>query len=379
MYAKLSFPTSALPAEIVRDITRVLTESNGSGGATVASCEFVTAADSSISDTEASTWELAEGSLGTGAVTANDRYIVRSSHTQTGKYKVAEIGCNGSASVFNNNTFSGATLMPILDYGEATQRLLGGYNSTSSTYLKNNTLVGTIHVVANSKCLLMFGDCQASYTLGSKRMNFIMESAVTTSSVYHDLAPYMFMSFGDVSNGFSVSYNDFKDITGPEAGTSNYATGGITIAGIDMWDSVNNTKVKCLQWELNQSYSSANDLWYRIRGMNENGTSLGLSVIHSGWFAGGGFGCSEIWPPYDGALNELDRRAIDSSGNGALPLYPLSIRDPLLYNEWLDYGATNLYKTHNGQGSYGDTISISGTDYLYIPLQTCGAFMVRLV
>ena len=377
MYAKLSFPSSALPAEIVRDITRVLISSNGAGGATIGACEFVNAADSSISDTEASTWELAEGSLGTGATTVNDRYILRSSHAQAGKYKVVELAANGSTTSGWNNLNSGARLMPVLDYGEATQRLLGGYTSTSSTYIGKDTLVGTIHVVANSKCLMLFGDSNAA--AGSHKMSFIMESAVTTTSVYRDLAPYMFMSFHDVLNNHGTSYNDSLDLKGPTTGTSSFYSGGIHISGIDMWDFVNNTKARAVQWVLNSTYSSATDQWYAINSMNDNGTTLGLFTIQSGHFPGGGFGTSEIWAPYDGALHGLDRRATDSSGNPAIPLYPLSIRDPMTFNEWFDFSATNLYKTNGDQGSFGDTLDISGTEYFYIPLLTCGAYMIRKV
>jgi hypothetical protein len=378
MYAKLSFPPSTLPAEIVRDITRVLISSNGAGGATLGACEFVNAVDSSISDTEASTWELAEGTLGTGAATANDRYILKSPHAQAGKYKVVELGANGSTTNMWNNLWSGATLMPILDYGEATQRLLGGYNSTNGTYVKMNTLVGTIHVVATSKCLLLFGDSNAA-DMANHKMIFILESAVTTTSAYRDLAPYLFMSFHDVQNSHGTSYNDNYDLGGPTTGTSSFATGGVHISGIDMWDFVNNVKARAVQWVFNSSYSSVSDVWYQIKSRNDNGTALGLDTLQSGYMNGGGFGCSEIWPPYDGALHGLDRRAIDSSGNPALPLYPLSIRDPMTFNEWFDFSATNIYKTNGDQGSFGDTATISGTEYFYIPLQSCGAFMIRKV
>ena len=377
MYAKLSFPSSTLPAEIVRDITRVLISSNGAGGATIGACEFVNAADSSISDTEASTWELAEGSLGTGTATVNDKYILRSSHAQAGKYKVVELSPNGSPTSYWNNLSSGARLMPILDYGEATQRLLGGYTGTSGTYLGKNTLVGTIHVVANSKCLMLFGGSNAA--AGSHKMSFIMESAVTTTSVYRDLAPYMFMSFHDVLNSHGTSWNDNHDLNGPSSSTSSFATGGMHISGIDMWDFVNNTKARAVQWTLPSSYSSATDAWYQIKSRNDNGTVQGLDTLQSGHFGGGGFGASEIWAAYDGALHGLDRRAIDSSGNPAIPLYPLSIRDPMTFNEWFDFSATNLYKTNGDQGSFGDTLDISGTEYFYIPLQLCGAYMIRKV
>jgi hypothetical protein len=377
MYAKLSFPSSALPAEIVRDITRVLISSNGAGGATIGACEFVTAADSSISDTEASTWELAEGSLGTGAATANDRYILRSSHAQSGKYKVVELGPNGSPTSYWNSLNGGARLMPILNYGEATQRLLGGYNATNGTYGAKDTLVGTIHVVANSKCLLLFGDSNAA--AGSHKMSFIMESAVTTTSVYRDLAPYMFMSFHDVQNSHGTSWNDNHDLNGPSSATSSFATGGMHFSGIDMWDFVNNAKARAVQWALLSSYSSASDNWFDIKSRNDNGTVQGLDTTQSGHFNGGGFGVSEIWAAYDGALHGLDRRAIDSSGNPALPLYPLSIRDPLTFNEWFDFSSTNIYKTNGEQGAFGDIIDVSGTEYFYIPLQLCGAYMIRKV
>lgn len=390
MYAKLTFGSSVKPAEMARDIARVLSESDGAGGATLGACEFIDSSTSSISDTEASTWSLVSpSSLRTGSVSNADKYIMKSSHAQSGKYKYAEVGYNGSTSVYNSSTNGGFRLMPVLDGEESTERLLGGYSSTSSSYLKYNSLQGTIHVVANSKCLLIWG--RSRYTLNSNpvtNMQFLMETVVTPSSAYKENAPYLFLNFYSHINAHTSSYQASADMNGPaSSSSSSWARGGPGFYAINMYDPTSSTNVRALQFQMASSSPSwggaSNNItaWNKIKINKDVGTTSSTSVeAPAGWDGVVGCMVGDLFAVQNYALQGSYRRSIDSSGNPALPLLPISIVDPLMLSEFLDASTSPVYMTYGGQGSYGDTLTISSEDYFYIPMEgaTRGAYMVKL-
>jgi hypothetical protein len=389
MYAKLQFGTSVLPAEMARDIARVLHASDGSGGATTGACEFITAAGSSISDTVASSWSLiSPTSLVSGTATNADKYIMRSSHAQSGKYKYVEVGYNGATSEYNDIVDGGFRTMPVLDYGESTQRLLGGYSGTSTSNLDYDSLHGTIHIVANAKCLLIWG--LSRYTVNSAsvyNMKFLMETAVTVSSAYKTHAPYMFLNIFSYTNGHTSSYQNTTDMNGPSSSASTcWARGGPGFFGIDMYDPVSSTRCRAMQFQMPTSNpawgGSISDKggWYRVRVSKDNGTTAGqYSEASSGWENMVGCMVGDIFAVHNYGLEPTDRRAIDSSGNPALGLEPLSIRDPLMLYEYFDMTTSPVYMTNSGQGVYGDTLAISSVDYFYIPMSYRGAYMVKLI
>lgn len=390
MYAKLTFGGSVKPAEMARDIARVLSESDGAGGATLGACEFIDSSASSISDTEASTWSLVSpSSLSTGSVTNADKYTMKSSHTQSGKYKYAEVGYNGSTSMYDNTTNGGFRLMPVLDGEESTERLLGGYNSTSSSYVQYNSLQGTIHVVANSKCLLIWG--RSRYTFNSAavtNMQFLAESAVTPSSAFKQHAPYMFLNLYSHINAHTSSYQSTVDMNGPVTTTSSvWARGGPGFFAIDMYDPTSSTKVRALQFQMPSASpawgGSTNDEtgWNKVKINKDVGTTSSTSIeAPTGWENVVGCMIGDLFAVHNYSLLGTYRRSIDSSGNPALPLFPISILDPLMLSEFIDISTSPVYMTYGGQGSYGDTLTISSEDYFYIPMEGAvrGAYMVKL-
>ena len=390
MYAKLTFGSSVKPAEMARDIARVLSESDGAGGATLGACEFIDSSTSSISDTVASTWSLVSpSSLRTGSVSNADKYIMKSSHAQSGKYKYAEVGYSGSTSVYNSTDNGGFRLMPVLGWRESTERLLGGYSGTSSSYLKYNSLQGTIHVVANSKCLLIWG--RSRYLFNSApmtNMQFLAESVVTPSSAYNQNAPYMFLNLYSHVNGHTSSYQSTVDMHGPVTTTSSsWARGGPGFFAIDMYDPTSSTKLRALQFQMPNSSPNWNGAvndspaWNKIKINKDAGTTSTTSVdAPAGWDHVVGCHIGDLFAVHNYALQGTYRRSIDSSGNPALPLFPISILDPLMLSEFIDISGAPVYMTFGGQGSYGDTLTISSEDYFYIPMEgaTRGAYMVKL-
>lgn len=386
MYAKLQFGTSVLPAEMARDIARVLHASDGAGGATTGACEFITAAGSSISDTVASSWSLiSPTSLVSGTATNADKYIMRSSHAQSGKYKYVEVGYNGATSEYNDISDGGFRTMPVLDYGESTQRLLGGYTGTTASQLEYDSLHGTIHIVANAKCLLIWGLSREGTNVYN--MKFLMETAVTVSSVYKAHAPYMFLNIHSATNNHSNSYQSTLDMNGPSTSSQTcWASGGPGFFGIDMYDPISSTRCRAMQFLMPNTNPPWNgDIskllgWYKVRVSKDNGTTAGqYSEASSGWENMVGCSIGDLFTPHNYGLEATDRRAIDSSGNAALGLEPLSIRDPLMLYEYFDMTTSPVYMTNSGQGAYGDTLAISSVDYFYIPMPYRGAYMVKLI
>lgn len=388
MYAKLNFSSTVTPAEMARDIARVLSESTGAGGATLGACEFINSAESSISDTEASTWSLSSpASLNTGSATSTDKYIMKSPHAQSGKFKYAEVGYNGSA--FSDTTNNGFRLMPVLDGGESTERLLGGYSSTNSTYLKYDNFHGTIHIVANSKCLLVFG--RSKYTFNGaevSHMSFLMESAVTTSSAYKTHAPYMYLNLYSHTNGHTNSWSSSSDMAGPSTSTAtSWAQGGPGFFAIDMYDPTSTTRARAIQFQMKNTTPSwggsvnDNPSWSNVRMNLDNGTTAGTNATTpSGWFNVVGCHVGDLFAVHNYSLDGGYRRGIDSSGNPAMTIFPISILDPLMLCEFIDVSTSPVYMTFDDQGGFGDTLTISGDDYFYIPMTGAarGAYMVKL-
>jgi len=388
MYAKLNFSSTVTPAEMARDIARVLSESTGAGGATLGTCEFINSAESSISDTEASTWSLSSpASLNTGSATSTDKYIMKSPHTQSGKFKYAEVGYNGST--FSDATNNGFRLMPVLDGGESTERLLGGYSGTSSTYVPYDTFHGTIHIVANSKCLLVFG--RSKYTSAGDQvshMSFLMESTVTTSSAYKTHAPYMYLNLYSHTNAHTSSWSSSSDMSGPSAGTgSSWSRGGPGFFAIDMYDPTSTTRARAIQFQIRNTSPSwigqtgDNPGWAYVRMNLDNGTTAGTNALApTGWFNVVGCHVGDLFAVQNYSLDGSQRRGIDSSGNPAMTLFPISILDPLMLCEFIDVSTSPVYMTFDDQGVFGDTLTISGDDYFYIPMTggPRGAYMVRL-
>ena len=114
----------------------------------------------------------------------------------------------------------------------------------------------------------------------------------------------------------------------------------------------------------------------------DNGTTAGASVAApTGWN-----GVGMISSPGDllawqsSVLLGNYRRGLDSSGNTAMTLFPLSTLDPLMLCEFIDLSTSPVYMTYSQQGLYGDTLTISGDDYFYIPItgSSTGAYMVKL-
>lgn len=381
MYAKLNFSSTVAPAEVARDIARVLSESNGAGGATLGTCEFINLADSFISDTEASTWSLYSPTiLNTGSVTSTDKYIMKSPHAQPGKFKYVEVGYNGSSF---SDVYGGFRVMPVLDAGESTERLLGGYNGNTSSYTQNNTFIGTVHIVANSKCLLVFGRSRALYSNNPvSHMSFLMESAVTTSSAYKQHAPYVFLNLYDVQGNHSTTYSQ-DSFTGPSSSTGiSWSSLDPGIFAIDMYNPVSSTKAKVIQFKMNNSWGNPYSNWYTIQMCIDNGTTAGASLAAPTGWQGSGMISSpgDLLAWQNNALLGSYRRGLDSSGNTAMTLFPLSTLDPLMLCEFIDLSTSPVYMTYGQQGLFGDTLTISGDDYFYIPIAyaSIGAYMVKL-
>jgi hypothetical protein len=219
-------------------------------------------------------------------------------------------------------------------------------------------------------------------------MQFLMETVVTPSSAYKENAPYLFLSFYSHINFHTQSYQSTSDMNGPasSSGTS-WARGGPGFYAINMYDPTSSTNVRALQFQMASSSpawgGSSNSItaWNKIKINKDVGTTSSTSAeAPAGWDGVVGCMVGDLFAVHNYSLLGTYRRAIDSSGNSALPLFPISIVDPLMLSEFLDASTSPVYMTYGGQGSYGDTLTISSEDYFYIPMEgaTRGAYMVKL-
>jgi hypothetical protein len=169
MYAKLVFPSNTDYTKIARDIVRCIVNSDGAGGSTVAALEFVTAADSSITDTVAADWSLASGqTLGTGSTNVEQDKLMylQQTHASTATMTVA-IGTSyrdATSGVFtnaNDRPDSGVCLSPVSDYGESYEALWGKPATSVSPSGSNSpwwSVTGPeIHIIAKDGCLTLLG------------------------------------------------------------------------------------------------------------------------------------------------------------------------------------------------------------------------------
>jgi hypothetical protein len=169
MYAKLVFPSNTDYTKIARDIVRCIVNSDGAGGSTVAALEFVTAADSSITDTVAADWSLASGqTLGTGSTNVEQDKLMylQQTHASTATMTVA-IGTSyrdATSGVFtnaNDRPHSGVCLSPVSDYGESYEALWGkaatSTSPSSSTSPWWSVTGPEIHIIAKDGCLTLMG------------------------------------------------------------------------------------------------------------------------------------------------------------------------------------------------------------------------------
>ena len=397
MYAYLRFPSNVAVAEAVRDITRLITESND-GAASLSTLEFADTANSTLYAGTNSGWSLLSyRTINSGALVSDgfpgegytgDHYYILQGTTAGGKTKYCGIRGNGRYDKYNDTNNFGVLLSGVADPNTANENWSAGYESTSSTYGNYNCLDPRdsfgIHLWAEPRKIMMFGVVKA---VNEKGFCMHLESDETTMTEAEDLSPVanIFMTSNSIDTG--------NEYVGWAAGSGHWIdTEQFPYIQFIQSAYSNNPNmqgnIRNLSFRPNQSHT--NDFLYFSTWM-EDGTKNGSSNTTAGqggtatysncitfnprgFFGPHGLNTyfsnstySHQWNTYGGA-NAVN---YDSSGNPALPRIPLSWTMPPQFS-WDTYdfsSVSKVWKAPSSLGQTGDEFTIGGTTYQYISLE----------
>ncbi len=244
MYAELVFPPNSIVEEYTRDLVRVITASDGAGGANTSILEFADQGLSTVVDTVASEWTLDPAfTLPTGPVTTADLYYIINQPHQNGSTKSVIVGnVNQNPSSFNQGNLNvGTSIGMVWNRGAADQANymaysgLGAqnYTSNSANYGRYSHCINTVEnttlvVWAQPRSVGIITTCkQASGNVIEAGFIAIVENVDTYESSWRGTAYPMQAKFSDL----------YLPLQNPSAGTStqgdNYkyyamaATGGL--------------------------------------------------------------------------------------------------------------------------------------------------------
>lgn len=371
MYAKLDFPANTEASKRNRDIVRLITDSYN-GDANLANLEFIVTAGSELYAGENSGWTFANAnntSVNTGSITATSDsvYYLKSECANTSKIKYCHITINGqnnNSTVANSNS-TNIFMGPVLDYGNTSMELvIGGNNSTSYNeydglgYCLNQN--AEIHIWATPRMLVMAGYQRASATYPT--LMGILECPETAQHIYRNKIPWMWCRFTPSwTSGYTPYY--FYD------------------RGSGYWNSNNNPK--CIIHFPNALYDEYTGRSLRNWGItNPNGNN---DLMDYGWSENGtktGSGIGALfnsttcdsenlvkhWSPHAFYWHK-DGSTTNSSGQDVVELYPYTMSARRMGVTTMDFTAlTGFYKCAAGYGSWGDTLTVGGDNYVYLPL-----------
>lgn len=215
MYAELVFPPNSIVEEYTRDLVRVITSSDGAGGANTSILEFADQGLSTIVDTVASEWTLDPAfTLPTGPVTTADLYYIINQPHQNGSTKSVIVGNqNQNPSNFNTgNTNVGMSIGMVWNRNAADQANymaysgLGAqnYSTTATNYgryshCRNNSENTTLVVWAQPRSVGIIPTCkQSSGNVFEAGLVAIVENVDTYESSWRGTAYPMQAKFSDV-------------------------------------------------------------------------------------------------------------------------------------------------------------------------------------
>lgn len=386
MYAKLVFNASVGAGLKVRDVVRLITDSN-SGSASLSNLENI---DTNASELVAGTnsgWSLASGftlpSTGTAVSASDSQYILQSACATSSKTKYASVHVNGSwtsSTSYDGSQFS-FLIGPVTRYGESDQETLVGYNSTSASmsyrhWAGSDYVDNTVHIFATPYKLLMIGTSGASTTYNDNICG-IIEFAENGTTTAKSLPPYFWFGSSYCSGG--------ADPWGSLGTNATQTYGGIQM----IWPETyyhNSRGIKPRYWvTLNDNPIIDNGTYERLNLYD--GTSDGVDVYYyflsstdginpyryadegdspAGWFnLNPSLRNPSLYNTTTGFSGDVYRTFDGSTGARINVVRPI-----INYLRTGEYGIVDLtnaglYETGGQLGSHGDNLSIGSDDYYY--------------
>ena len=402
MYAKLTFNSGTSTAAAIRDIVRLISDSN-SGSANLSNLEFVNTSASELVAGVNSGWSVnsAGGTLpssGTAVGSDDSNYILTGSTATSSKAKYCGIHANGqwtNSTVYSGTSF-GFTVANVLDPGAATEMWSNGYTGTGSTVGNKHSILPTsvLHLWADPRRIIIHG------LDGSSRKILIthMESAETPSTTGRSLPPVAVWC--NVETGFNmnnqhelVSYRgDTSAIWDDQSNSIDFISfTGSTYCNYPGQESV----VRAMGWHRTNgyTYAASNNSesldWYCYRGTarSDNGTQYGTTytsiatmnqngsefIVPPTMMFWGPANCHNVWESstiYNATFGKADAQAFDNSLNAGIPRYPLVWFMPPIFNtDSYDFTSiSGIWSTSANLGATGDTVTIGSDVYQYVAM-----------
>lgn len=401
MYAKLVFPTTVTAGQAIRDIVRLIRDS-GTGTASLANLQYITVGSSELIAGTNSGWTIHTSTpLNTGAQSITDNRYILQGTCANGVAKYVGIYANWdwtNAGSWSSTTTPGFTLGAVQDPGTATVWYGAGYNGTTLNVTRYNCLWpnnSTVNAGGTYDCTLyIFADPRRIVIIGvdgwgSSHHQASFEFAPTpVSTTWKGLPPVAYWR-RSISGGSSTT-STFDTAFGFRGSTyeNQQAWGPLLQFPGSLWSVAANAVVRSGNyWHGGYSINSTSGDFRAV--FTANGTTNGLGQSTSNIVANGFQGSTgpdwwaetndkEFWGGIytnAGTSNQValhwasSRRTYDSSGNIALPLYPIVFKDFHCYAEIFNFSSVNgIYWTFNGQGQRNDTVTAGADVWHYFPM-----------
>lgn len=381
MYAKLVFTAGTTSFQAVRDITRLITDSN-SGSASLSNLEFISTSTSELYTGVNSGWALHSSySLNSGSITTTDSHYVLQGTTATGsKAKYCSIQSNGNWSTSYNNGNIAVMLSAVNSPGTARENFCAGYTGTTSTNLgSGGSLPNTIYIWAEPRKIVLYGiDGGGRYSVHA-----MLEAAETASTTYHSLAPQGHFHWSSLTTtGTNIwQYVHVRSVSFGDSFSFPY---------IKMCDSMYSYHpswtgvVRNSGWHGATPYmgSGNNGYWaYNYGSYLDDGTTA-TGAINTTAGVGAANSTTCLYAPnvrfeqfgqgrmdYSG-MNQVGKNSLkhlDASGNKALPLRPIVWEWPQWNADIYNFSnVSTIYWAPGGMGSSLDTVTVGSDVYHYV-------------
>lgn len=401
MYAKLTFNSGTSTAAAVRDIVRLISDSN-SGSANLSNLEFVNTSASELVAGVNSGWSVnsAGGALpssGTAVGSDDSNYILTGSTATGSKAKYCGIHANGNwtnSTVYSGTSF-GFTVANVLDPGTGTEMWSNGYTGTTNTIGGKHSIVPTsvLHLWADPRRIIIHG---LDFS-GGKITLAHMESAETLSTTGRSLPPVAVWC--NVETGYSTN-NVHETVTYRGDGTALWDDQSSSVDFISFTGATycnypgQESVVRSIGWHRTNGYQSSHTNngesydWYCYRGSTrrDDGTQYGTTYTSISTMTTGVefivpptmmfWGPSNCNSTFDGSstrhitFGKSDAQAFDNSLNAGIPRYPLVwFMPPIINADSYDFTSiSGIWRTSANLGATGDTVTIGSDVYQYVAM-----------
>jgi hypothetical protein len=385
MYAKLVFNTNTTVAAKIRDITRIIHDSN-SGNANLSNLESINVSESELIAGINSGWQTVGKSLpasGTAFSLDDAFYYLEGSCVDSSKKKYVSIHANSS---FTTSTLifsgsgaptSGVVLSCVIDYGTATEIFTEGYSSTNANIVPYYGLGSSynseiVYIFATPRSLILVGS--GGVTQSNPMLHAHLEFIENASTKKYSLSPIA------------------KIVSLPQqgaTGTPGFWRGGNIYGGTgdmgsqfyfpkSIFSYYPNPSVQRLLTFYDRNQSAQTAYYYSTV---DNGTTTGVATMNgaeASYFGGGDFISfgkfdHSFYSPRYGFGNSsastttysTEGEEIDENGNLRIPIIPLVCDITFTGSGLIDFSLCKIYKTVGTLGINGDELILGSDSYYY--------------